>query len=29
MVLSKDGLRHRSLQEELAHLYRQWELHAG
>ena len=28
-ALSEDGLRHRSLQEELAHLYRQWELHAG
>jgi ATP-binding cassette subfamily F protein 3 len=28
-ALSEDGLRHRSLQEELAHLYREWELRAG
>jgi ATP-binding cassette subfamily F protein 3 len=28
-ALSEDGLRHRSLQEELAHLYREWEIRAG
>ena len=28
-ALSEDGLRHRSLQEELSHLYREWELRAG
>jgi ATP-binding cassette subfamily F protein 3 len=28
-ALSEDGLRHRSLQEEPAHLYREWEIRAG
>jgi ATP-binding cassette subfamily F protein 3 len=27
--LAEDGRRHHELQNELAHLYRQWELHAG
>ena len=26
-ALAADGNRHRELQEELAHLYRAWELH--
>jgi len=28
-ALADDGRRHQQLQEELAYLYRQWELHAG
>ena len=28
-ALAEDGLRHQALQEELAYLYREWEVRAG